>query len=36
MSLRVRRHYKLFVLLALVAAVTALGLGNYRIIAYTF
>jgi hypothetical protein len=35
MSLRVRRHYKLFVMLALVAAVLILGLGDQRIIAYS-
>jgi hypothetical protein len=35
MSLRFKRHYKLLVLLALVAAVLILGLGDQRIIAYT-
>ncbi len=35
MSLRFRRYYKLFVLLALVSAVLILGLGNQSIIAYT-
>ena len=36
MALKLKRHYKLFVLLALVAAVLALALGDYPIVAYTF
>jgi hypothetical protein len=36
MRLKVKRHYKLLVLLALLAAVLALALGDYPIIAYTF
>jgi hypothetical protein len=35
MSLKFKRHYRLLVLLALVAAVLILGLGDQRIIAYT-
>ena len=36
MSLKVKRHYKLVVVLALLAAVLALALGDYPIVAYTF
>ena len=36
MALKLKRHYKLLVLLALIAVVLVLGLGNQRIIAYTF
>ena len=35
MSLKLKRHYRLFVMLALVAAVLILGLGDQRIVAYT-
>jgi len=35
MSLTFKRHYKLLVLLALVAAVLVVGLGDQRIVAYT-
>jgi spore coat protein CotH len=35
LSLELRRHWKLWVLLALVLAVLTLGLGHYRITAYT-
>ena len=35
MSLKFRRHYKLIVMLVLVAAVLALGFGDRRIVAYT-
>ena len=35
MSLKFRRHFKLVVLLALVAVVLILGMGDQRIVAYT-
>ena len=35
MSLKFKRHYKLVVLLSLIAAVLILGLGDQRIVAYT-
>ena len=35
MSLKLKRHYKLIVLLVLVSAVLTLGFGDRRIIAYT-
>ena len=35
MSLQAKRHYKLLVLLPLVALVLILGLGDQRITAYT-
>lgn len=35
MSLRFKRHYKLLVLLALLACGLILGLGDQRIVAYT-
>lgn len=35
MSLKVRRHYKLLLLLALVSAVSILGAGDHPIVAYT-
>jgi hypothetical protein len=34
-SLKLKRHYKLIVMLVLVAAVLALGFGDRRIVAYT-
>jgi len=35
MSLKLKRHYKLIVMLMLVSAVLILGFGDRRIIAYT-
>ncbi len=35
MSLRVRRHYKLFVALTALATLLVLGLGDQRIVAYS-
>lgn len=35
MSLKVKRYYKLFVALTLVATLLVLGLGDQRIVAYT-
>jgi len=35
MSLKLKRHYKLIVVLVLVSAVLTLGFGDRRIIAYT-
>lgn len=35
MSLKFRRHFKLVVLLSLIAAVLIVGLGDQRIVAYT-
>ncbi|MBI4789288.1 MAG: hypothetical protein HY782_19825 [Chloroflexi bacterium] len=35
MDLRIKRHFHLIVLLALVAGLLVLGLGDQRIVAYT-
>ena len=35
MSLRFKRHYKLFVALTLLCAVSVLGFGSQRVVPYT-
>jgi len=35
MRLKLKRHYRLFLMLALVAAVLIVGLGDERIVAYS-